>query len=91
MNRIRKILAWAGIILLAALYLTTFFLGIFGSPRTTDLLKACVVLTVVVPVLLYAMMMLAKILRRDAQGPSGEAPREVHTDNPQAPKHPDDH
>ena len=64
MNRIKKILAWTGIIVLVLLYLVTFLLGVFGNPHTQNMLKACIVLTVVIPVLIYAMMMLAKILSR---------------------------
>ena len=63
-KRIKRILAWAGILLLAALYLVTFILGITGSPATRDLLMACVICTVIVPVLIYAMMMIARILER---------------------------
>lgn len=62
-DRLKKILAWAGIILLAGIYLTTFILGFFGSPATADLLKASIVCTVVVPVLMYAMLLLARVLK----------------------------
>ena len=62
MKRTKKIFAWAGLVILAVLYLTTFILGLFGSPATHDLFMACIVCTVVVPVLLYAMILLMKLL-----------------------------
>ncbi len=52
-------MAWAGLIILAFIYLTTFIVGIFGSPATADLFKACIILTVVVPVLFWAMIRIA--------------------------------
>ena len=60
--RMKRILAWAGIILLAVIYLATGILGFFGSPATKNLFKAAIVCTVVVPVTLYAMLMIARIL-----------------------------
>ena len=63
--RMKRILAWAGIILLAVIYLATGILGFFGSPATKGLFIACLVCTVVVPVTLYAMLMLARLLSRD--------------------------
>ncbi len=66
LKKLKRIFAWAGIILLAVIYLATGILGFFGSPATKGLFIACVVCTVVVPVTLYAMLMLARILgRRD--------------------------
>lgn len=65
LKRMKRILAWAGIILLAVIYLATGILGFFGSPATKGLFKACIVCTVVVPVTLYAMLMLARLLGHD--------------------------
>ena len=63
--RLRRIFAWAGIILLAVIYLATGILGFFGSPATKGLFKACIVCTVVVPVTLYAILLLARLLGHD--------------------------
>lgn len=61
----KRIMAWAGIIILAAIYIATGILGFLGSPATAGAFKACIVLTVVVPVLMYAMIRIAKILSRE--------------------------
>ncbi len=61
-KRMKKILAWIGLIVLGLIYLVTFILGIFGSPATADLFKACMILTIVVPVLFWAMIRVAKFL-----------------------------
>lgn len=62
MKNLKRIMAWIGIFLLAALYLITFFLGIAGSEATRGLFMACIICTVVLPCLMYAMILLAKVL-----------------------------
>lgn len=71
MQKLKRILALCGAVFLGGLYLVTFFLGVFGSTNTQPLLKACIVCTVIIPVLLYAMFLLARILdrRNRAQDP----------------------
>ena len=61
-EKMKKIAAWAGILLLAGIYLVTFILGITGKAETKDLLMACIICTVLVPVLMYAMLMMTKTL-----------------------------
>ncbi len=61
-ERMKKIMAWAGILLLAGIYLITFIIGLTGKAETRDLLMACVICTVLVPVIMYAMLMMAKTL-----------------------------
>ena len=73
-KKLKKILAWIGIIVLLSLYLITFIVGVTGGPQTKNLLLACIALTVIVPVLLYAMMLLAKVLSGKNSDPSGEDP-----------------
>ncbi len=68
-KRMKRILAVAGLILLGVIYLATFILGLTGSAQTKDLLMACVVCTVVVPVLMYAMLMITRILSHDDEEP----------------------
>ena len=63
MNKIKRILALLGVILLVGLYLTTLMLAIFGNPNTMDLFMASVVATVIVPVLFFAYSMIYKLLK----------------------------
>ena len=62
MKKIKRIAAWIGIIVLAVLYLITFLVGIFGLGSTRGLLMACVACTVIIPVLMYAFLLLARLL-----------------------------
>jgi len=68
MKSAKRILALTAVIIILGLYLVTFFLGIFGSPNTRNWLMAAVVMTVVVPVLIYAMFLAARILSGRGSG-----------------------
>jgi hypothetical protein len=76
MKSAKRILALAGVIIILGLYLVTFFLGIFGSPNTRNWLMAAVVMTVVVPVLIYAMLLVARVLSRRGSGNNEKKERE---------------
>lgn len=62
MKTFQRAVAWVGIILLLGIYLVTFLLGIFGSEATKDMFMACLVCSVVIPCLMYAMLLIARIL-----------------------------
>lgn len=62
MKKLKRIFAWIGIILLLGMYLVTFLLGVMGNEATKDMLLASIACTVFVPVLLYAIIMLARLL-----------------------------
>ena len=67
MEKIKRILALITAVGLIILYLVTFCVGVFTKGDIRPLLTACIVLTVLIPVLLYAMFLVAGILkdRRD--------------------------
>ena len=83
MKKLKRILAWIGILVLAGLYITTFIVGMFGHGSTRGLLMACVICTVLIPVLIYAFMLVARILDRssESQVSSSEATT-APADNP---------
>lgn len=60
---VRRIIALAGIILLAGLYASTLIFALMDSPAAKGLLMGAVFCTIAVPVLLYAMTTVAKNLR----------------------------
>ncbi len=62
MKKMKRILAWIGIIVLLGLYLVTFILGVTGNESTKDLLMASIACTVIIPCLMYGMLLLAKVL-----------------------------
>lgn len=75
-DKIKKAAAWAGILLLGGIYLVTFILGISGNPATQSLLMACIICTVIIPVLLYAMMILARTLEGRGREPEKKKEQE---------------
>lgn len=62
MKRFKKILALLGIIFLAGLYLSTIVFALIDSEYSLTLLKASIYLTITVPVVLYAMIMIYRLL-----------------------------
>lgn len=54
--------ALIGVFLLVSMYLTTLLLAIFGSPDTLNMFKASIFATVLIPVLLYAYIMIYRFL-----------------------------
>ncbi|MCD7765025.1 MAG: hypothetical protein LUH53_00685 [Lachnospiraceae bacterium] len=67
MQRIKRIAAMIGVILLVGMYVATLVLALSSSPQAQNLLMASIVCTVVVPVLIYAMELVARVL-----GPSDQ-------------------
>ncbi len=62
MKKIKRIAAMVGVILLVGMYVATLVLALSSSPQTQNLLMASIVCTVVVPVLIYAMELVARVL-----------------------------
>lgn len=63
MEKIKKILAFAGIILLLGLYLMSLFLALTASPHATDAFVASVASTVIIPILIWIYLTLYRIFK----------------------------
>ncbi len=63
MKKIKRISALIGALLLAVLYLCTLIFALIDSPLAYDLFKASVGATILLPVVLYAMILTAKLLK----------------------------
>lgn len=61
----KRIAAITGIVLLAALYLVTLCLAIFGNEHTNTWFMACIAATIIVPILIYVYLWLYKMLKKD--------------------------
>ncbi len=61
MKKLRRVLALIGAILLAGMYLATMLLAMFGNADSKGWLMASIVMTVLIPVLLYAIQLIAKV------------------------------
>ena len=58
MKILTRIMAMAGVILVAGIWIATFLTAVLGGSR--ELLTALLVLSVIVPVLIYAILLVAK-------------------------------
>lgn len=62
MQKLKRILALIGAILLAGMYLVTLVLGLIASPATKNMLMAAIACTVIIPCLIYGFMLVARVL-----------------------------
>ncbi|MCC8101294.1 MAG: hypothetical protein LIP11_03235 [Clostridiales bacterium] len=69
MQKIKHIAAMIGVVFLIGMYVVTLILGLTASPATQNMLMASIVCTVVIPVLLYAMMLVARVLEHPKEEP----------------------
>lgn len=53
MKHIKRIIAWIGIILLVALYVSTLVLALSNHPNAMDMFMTAVIMTIVVPVIIW--------------------------------------
>lgn len=68
MNKQKKrIIALAIAILLIVLAIATLVFALLDTPWAYDLFKVCLGLIVILPVLIYVYMLIAKVLKNDSQ------------------------
>lgn len=65
MKKAKRIFAWVGVVLLVALYGSTLVFALMSSPLAARLFRASIACTILVPVMLYAMLLIARILKKD--------------------------
>ena len=63
MKKVKQILALIGVILLAALYITTLILAITDNSGTMNMFFASVVATIIIPVLIWAYTLIYRLSR----------------------------
>lgn len=63
--KLKRILAIAGIAILAGLYLISLIFAVIDHPLKASLLSASLYCTVIVPVLMYVFLFVAKLLKKD--------------------------
>ena len=63
MKKLQRVLAIAGVVLLVGLYAATLFFALSGSPESDGWFKASIACTIIVPVFLYANMLVYKVLK----------------------------
>ena len=63
MKKLQRVLAIDGVVLLVGLYAATLFFALSGSPESDGWFKASIACTIIVPVFLYANMLVYKVLK----------------------------
>lgn len=63
-KKVKQICALIGVILLAALYLSTLIFALMDHENSMAFLKASIYATVIIPVLIWAMGMVARLLKK---------------------------
>lgn len=64
-NKIKQIFAIVAIVLLTGLYIACLVFALIKSPLATKLLGLTLVLTIMIPVILYVIMMFYKLSHRE--------------------------
>lgn len=63
MNKLKRIFALAGAVILTGIYAATLIFALIDSPAASDLLKTSIAATILIPVLLYAFILVARLLK----------------------------
>lgn len=63
MKKIKQIFALIGAVLLVCMYAVTLIFALIDSPAASGLFKASVAATILIPVLLYAFIMITRLLK----------------------------
>ena len=72
MRRIKQILAVLGIVIIAALYITTLILAVKGGESTKQLFIASIVATVVIPCFMYIINWVFRLMQERSSGPKNK-------------------
>lgn len=69
MHKLTRVFALIGAILLAGLYICTLILALIDSAYTSDLLKAAIASTIILPILLYAYILIYRLAKHSDDFP----------------------
>ncbi|MBM6802973.1 hypothetical protein H6B07_09920 [Mediterraneibacter glycyrrhizinilyticus] len=72
MKKIKQILALIGAVLLVCMYAATLIFALIDSPAASGLFRASVAATILIPVLLYAFIMITRLLRDHNEDPKDD-------------------
>lgn len=64
MKKLKRVLAFIGALLLVGLYILTFVSALLSTPYSKGLFMACVFSTVFIPVMIYAILLIYRILKK---------------------------
>lgn len=76
MEKLKRVVAWIGIIVLVMLYVVTIISAIFVTPATQGFFKASLLATIMVPILLYVYLLVYRLLKgKNTDGTEKEDPK----------------
>jgi len=67
MKKMKRIVALIGVILLLSLYALTIVGALTASPNSAALFQASIYSTIVVPIMLYAYILVYRVVKKDSQ------------------------
>lgn len=67
MKKGKRILALAGVVLLAGLYLATLVSAIFTTPAAKDFFRISLLATIIIPLIIYIYMLVYHLLSKNKQ------------------------
>jgi len=67
MAKLKKIFAIAGVVILLGMYLLTFISAILATPNTHSLFLGSLAATIIVPIFLYAYMLIYKVVYKNRE------------------------
>ncbi len=62
MKKGKRILAMAGVIILAGMYVVTLIAAVLATPAAIDLFKASLLATLVIPILIYVYLLIYRLI-----------------------------
>ena len=62
MEKGKRILAFAGVIILAVLYVVTFVSAILATPAANEIFKVSPLATLVIPIVIYAYLLVYRLI-----------------------------
>ena len=62
MQKLKRILALLGVVILVGMYVVTLVFALSSNPNANNMLMASIVCTVIVPCLLYGMILITRVL-----------------------------
>lgn len=73
MKKGKRILALAGVVFLAGLYLVTLVSAIFATPATKEFFRISLLATIIVPLIIYIYMLVYRLFSKNKQDDEKEA------------------
>lgn len=73
MKKGKRILALAGVVFLAGLYLVTLVSAIFATPATKEFFRISLLATIIVPLIIYIYMLVYRLFSKNKQDDEKES------------------